>query len=155
MFAHVRVAYIYTKVLVRRGVLGPSTCLRTCSPQVPAGRSKWLFGPALVLPVHSKRLFGLLESDSVPPVCSKLPLRPAPVLPVRCVMRRSSSFLLAFHFFSAACISSTEGSRPYWARSCESEPSSSVSPSRKASTRSNGRILTSFRFIWVHFGRFR
>ena len=45
--------------------------LRHCSPQVPPGRSKWLFGPALVLPVHSKRLLGLLESDSVPPGRSK------------------------------------------------------------------------------------
>ena len=63
--------YIYTEVLVRRGVLGPSTCLRDRSPQVPPGRSKWLFGPALVLPVHSKRLLGLLESDSVPPGRSK------------------------------------------------------------------------------------
>ena len=49
----------------------PSRRLRDCSPQVPPGRSKWLFGPALVLPVHSKRLLGLLESDSVPPGRSK------------------------------------------------------------------------------------
>ena len=60
-----------SKRLVRRGVLGLSRCLRDCSPQVPPGRSKWLFGPALVLPVHSKRLLGLLESDSVPPGRSK------------------------------------------------------------------------------------
>ena len=56
---------------MRRVVLGPSTCLRDRGPQVPPGRSKWLFGPALVLPVHSKRLLGLLESDSVPPGRSK------------------------------------------------------------------------------------
>ena len=49
----------------------PSQRLRHRSPQVPPGRSKWLFGPALVLPVHSKRLLGLLESDSVPPGRSK------------------------------------------------------------------------------------
>ncbi len=54
----------------------PSRCLRHCSPQVPPGRSKWLFGPALVLPVHSKRLLGLLESDSVPPVCSNTLFEP-------------------------------------------------------------------------------
>ena len=43
MYIYARVhTSIYTKVLVRRGVLGPSTCLRDCSPQVPPGRSKWL-----------------------------------------------------------------------------------------------------------------
>ena len=48
------------EVLVQRGVLGPSTCLRgclrDCSSQVPPGRSKWLFGPALVLPPRPSEL---------------------------------------------------------------------------------------------------
>ena len=70
-YARVHTSISIQEVLVQRGVLGPSTCLRDRSPQVPPGRSKWLFGPALVLPVHSKRLLGLLESDSVPPGRSK------------------------------------------------------------------------------------
>ena len=72
-------AWVHTSISILRfscegafwGLPRAFAVLRHCSPQVPPGRSKWLFGPALVLPVHSKRLLGLLESDSVPPGRSK------------------------------------------------------------------------------------
>ena len=64
---------------MQRGVLGPSRCLRHCSPQVPPGRSKWLKNAQK----GAKRLKKAVRACPVPPVRSKRLFEPASVPPVR------------------------------------------------------------------------